>query len=502
VVALRLRDIGKRFGGTRALAGVSFDVAAGTVHALVGENGAGKSTCLGILAGRVVPSEGEVELFGRPARFGDPRASRRAGVYAIYQELTIAPDMTTQANVFLGQTLARHGILRERDMRRRFRELCEELGVDVPSDVPAGALSVGSQQLVEIMRALVAEPRVVLFDEPTASLAAREREVFYGVLRRLRERGTTVVLVSHNLDEVLALSDEVTVFRNGRLTASRPAARWGKAELVHAMVGDVVVGAAGAHGRPEPRADAAGTVRIRGLRVDGVLHDVDLEVRPGEIVGLGGLVGSGRTTLLRALAGDVRAQAGSLEIGGRKVRWPSSVPRARRLGIFLIPEDRKAAGVIGGLPAADNILLADLASTARFGVISRSRARAAAAEASRGMGFAEGRLGAAAGTLSGGNQQKLLLARAAHCKPSVLLADEPTRGVDIGAKAEIVRTLKALAASGMAVITVSSELEELEGLCDRVVVLSRGEVVGEIDDPQRMTVESILQLAFRTQETH
>jgi ribose transport system ATP-binding protein len=499
--AVRLRAVGKRFGGTVALSAADLVIETGSIAAFVGENGAGKSTCLGVLAGRVMPTTGEVEIFGRPLPLGNPRAARRAGVAAIYQELTIVPALSTQANVFLGQDLAQGGFLRERAMRAGLEQLCTRIGVQIPVDVLAGRLSVGDQQLVEIMRALVADPRVILLDEPTAALASREREALYKVIRGLSKQGVTVVFVSHNLEEVLDLADVVTVFRNGRITASRTAADWTKASLVRAMVGGELERTVNALHQLAPSTSDREAVRVEQLSVPSKLRSVSFSVDRGEVVGVGGLVGSGRSTLLRALAGDVPDASGRLWLDGTEVRWPVSVRQARRHGIALVPEDRARMGLFMRRSAVDNILISRLRDCSRFGLVSSRRERDAAKEVSQDVRFAPARLGELAGSLSGGNQQKLLLARAAHTRPAVLLADEPTRGVDVGAKAEIMRTIRRLAASDIAVIIVSSELEDLEAVCDRVVVLSRGELVGEIKDPAAEGVQSILRYAFRAEET-
>lgn len=496
-VAISLRGIGRNYGRTVALRGVDLDILAGEVHGVIGENGAGKSTCLAMLAGRVVPSTGEIRLMGEPLPAGDPRAIRRAGVAAIYQELTIVPHLSTQANVFLGQDIARKGIVREAAMRARFVELCDDMGVRLPTDVPAGSLSVSDQQLVEIMRGLAYSPRVILFDEPTAALAEHERSALHRVIRSLKERGVTVVLISHNLDEVLGLSDTVTVFRSGRLIATRPADKWSKPELVQTMIGrdlERVVRHAGGSGARS----AAPVLRVEGVRTRR-LRNVALEVHRGEVVGLAGLVGSGRSTLLKALAGSLDDSRGRMWFDGEEVRWPNSVRSARRRGVTMLPEDRKDAGLFHSLSASENISMASLGSTARFGVISKRRMREEAERVSSGMSFSADRLDDVASGLSGGNQQKLLLARAAMCGPTVLLADEPTRGVDIGAKMAVMRKIREMAASGMAVITASSELEDLEILCDRVIVLAGGEVVGHIDRAEEISVSAILQMAFRVE---
>jgi ABC-type sugar transport system ATPase subunit len=507
--AIAVAGVSKRYGATAALTGIDLDVPAGTIHALVGENGAGKSTLLGILAGRVEPTEGEVRVFGEPATFGSPRAAHAAGIVAIYQELTIVPALSAVANVFLGQTLARHGLLSERVMRERFRALCERLNVSIAPDVPARRLSVADQQLLEIMRALQAQARIILFDEPTAPLAPPEREGLFRVMRDLRADGVTMLFVSHNLDEVLDLADDVTVFRDGRRTQSGPAAEQTKTSLIAAMLGD-----AGHDAVAASATDGSGTVRrrraarsellrVQDVTVRGALAGARLTVHAGEIVGIGGLVGSGRSTLLRALAGLVRPAEGEMFVAGVPVRWPRTVRESLRHGIALLPEDRKDQGLVLGRSAMENITLAALDKVARGTVISERSMRRAATAAAEPYGFDPRRLDETARNLSGGNQQKLLLARWAHRPPRVLLADEPTRGIDVGAKAEILDTLRGLAAQGLAVVLVSSELEEVAAIADRVVVLSHGRHAGELDGAERpITVKDILHVGFEVREIH
>jgi ABC-type sugar transport system ATPase subunit len=493
--------VSKVYGGTQALASVDLEIRYGTIHALVGENGAGKSTCLGVLAGRVRPDAGRVVVGGHDLSLGDPRASRDAGVTAIYQELTIVPALSTQANVFLAQEQTRLGLLDRRAMRSRFVELCESLDIRLPTDIPAGSLSVADQQLLEILRGLVRDPDVVLFDEPTSSLAAHERDVVFRIMRDLRDRGKAVIFVSHNLDEVLALSDHVTAFRNGRVADARPAADWSKRTLVAAMLGrsieDHVPDATPAKGR----ATTGSLFEMTDVAVPGALDPVQLTLQPGEIVGIGGLVGSGRSTLLRAIAGVARGATGQLTIDGKPHPWPSSPRQAKRLGIGLITEDRKRSGLLLRMSAMDNACVNDWGRLSKFGMLSRRSVERRARSSLEDLAFDITRLHSPASALSGGNQQKLLIGRWRANRPKILLADEPTRGVDIGAKRDIMRALIDMASEGVALVVVSSELEEIVELCDRILVLSEGRPVGELRRGQSdFTVEAILQSAFRTHE--
>jgi ABC-type sugar transport system ATPase subunit len=487
--AVRFRNIGKRFGDTVAVEDVALQIAAGSVHALVGENGAGKSTLLGMLAGRIAPTEGEIEVFGQSLQTGNVRLSRAAGVVAIYQELTIVPGLSACANVFLGQTRSRFGFLSERAMHHRFNGLCERLGVAIPADIPAGELSVADQQILEILRALQSEARILLLDEPTSALAPPEREALFRRIRELRANGVTVLLVSHNLDEVLAIADDISVFRDGCLVRTAPATAWTKASLVAAMLGHAVSHAA--KRRAPEGADLV--LRAEGITVPGKIENLSVAVSAGEIVGLGGLVGSGRTTVLRALSGLEQETGGRLWIDGVERRWPTSPSHALDLGIALIPEDRKQ-GLVLGMSAQENIVLADLGAAASAGFLSERRLRDCASNAVRGYAFDRRRLSAVAGSLSGGNQQKLLLARWRHRPPRILLADEPTRGIDVGAKEEILSKLRDLAVSGLAILFVSSELEEVIAVSDRILVLSAGRDAGCLN--AEASVADILAAAF------
>lgn len=498
--AVVVRDVTRRYGAVQALRGVSLELRAGEIHALVGENGAGKSTLLGVLAGRVAPSSGTVTAFGTALEGGSPRASRAAGIVAVYQELTTIPARTAYENVFLGQIPSRAGAADDRAMRRRFAALCDEFEIDIPADVRADRLSVADRQLLEIMRALEAGANVVLFDEPTASLAHREREKLFVLMRRLRDRGAALAFVSHNLDEVLELSDRVTVFRDGALVTSRPASDWKQPELVHAMLGDD--GEERLQQRPSrPPTPPRALLRTVELAVPGALYPVSLEIRAGEVLGVAGLVGSGRTTLLRALAGLERTR-GALVIDGDERPAPRNPRAARALGIALIPEDRKGQGLVLAQSSTLNVTLADLGAVSRLGMVAPRSATAAAATATASYGFDPKRLRTAAGQLSGGNQQKLLLGRWRHARPRLLLADEPTRGIDIGAKAEILEALRRSAIDeGLAVVIVSSELEEVVAVADRIVVLKDGALVEELDcHATTVDVARLLRAAFGVAE--
>ena len=494
--AIALLDVSKAFGPVLALHPANLEVAAGTIHAFVGQNGAGKSTTLGILAGRIAPSSGRVLLFGEEANLGDPRAARAQGVSAIYQELTIVPTLSAAANVFLGQTMARGGFLDERSMHRRFSELCARLGVTIDAAREARRLSVADQQMLEIMRALQADSKIILFDEPTTALAPPEREALFKIMRELRDHGHTLIYVSHNLDEVLGISEHISVFRNGRLVQTRPRSLWTKSDLVASMLGEALGDIY--HRRDRTTAEVGTPVlRVRGLTVPGAVTDLALSVSPGEILGIGGLVGAGRTTLLRAIAGMEPRASGRFEIDGREVGWPTDPRTARNYGIALVPEDRKTQGLVLGMACMDNVAMANYRRVGRNGLVDVARLRSLSRRSTDRFGLDPRRLGDPVGNLSGGNQQKVLLSRWDYELPKVLMVDEPTRGIDVGAKSEILDALRDFAERGIAVIIVSSELEEIVALADRVVILSEGRLVDELDHARSpLSVHAILNSAF------
>lgn len=489
--ALRIRALDKMFPGVHALQRIDLDVAAGEVHGLVGENGAGKSTLIKMVTGASTPDAGTIEVFGRRLDLGDPRAQQRAGIAAIYQELLIAPELSAAGNVFLGQLPRRGPFFSTRSIARRFRALADELGVQIPPDARAGSMSIANQQMLEIMRALVADRRILIMDEPTAALGPAERDRLYEIVRRLRDRGVAVVFISHDLEEVLSLCDRVSVLRDGQLVASRPGGEWSKATLVEAMLGKAVL-------KPPPRTRGVATdevLRVEDVWVSGMVNGVSLTVHRGEILGIAGLVGSGRTELLRAIAGADRPSRGRFFVHGEERRWPSTVRRAMALGIALAPEDRKAQGLVLGLSAALNVGLSDLGGAATRGWLSPGALVRDARQTMSELSFDTSRLDQPAATFSGGNQQKLVVGKWLSRRPELLLLDEFTRGIDVGAKAEMMSVVTHLADEGMAIIAVSSELEEIVDLADRVLVIARGRIVGELGRADA-SVERVLRMIF------
>ena len=490
-VAVRVRGLTKTFPGVLALDSVDLDIAHGEVHGLVGENGAGKSTLIKHIAGVYAPDRGEIEVMNRRLAHADPRAQQRAGVAVIYQERLIVPELSAAANVFLSRPKKWGPFISERACRKRFIELAENLGASIDPQRRAGSMSVANQQLIEIMRALEADHRILIMDEPTASLGARERQNLYEIIRGLREQGLCIIFISHDLEEVLSLCDRVSVMRDGQLVATRPVAQWSKEVAVAAMLGDAELK------QPVDRHVAAGeeVLRVEDLRIPGIIEGLSFSVRSGEILGIAGLIGSGRSEILRALAGADSEAQGRLHLDGRERPWPTTVARALEYGIALAPEDRKEQGLVLGLGGAANVTLAKLGATATYGLVSERKQLSHAQDIMSDLAFDVGRLKAPAETLSGGNQQKLVVGKWLYREPKVLLLDEPTRGIDVGAKAEMFSVITRLANRGMAVIFVSSELEEVVNLTDRTMVIGAGQSLHTLDRSE-VSIERILDLLF------
>ncbi|MBO1332097.1 sugar ABC transporter ATP-binding protein [Streptomyces sp. VRA16 Mangrove soil] len=483
---LSVTNLSKTFPGVRALDGVDFTARAGEVHALIGENGAGKSTLIKVLTGVYQPDAdgaGQLAYDGRPVSFGTPLEAQHAGISTIYQEVNLVPLMSVARNLFLGrEPRGRLGLIDFRRMHREADGALRELGVRVDVQRPLRELGVGAQQMVALARAVAVDAKVVIMDEPTSSLEPREVQTLFGVIRMLRERGIAVVYVSHRLDELYAVCDAVTVLRDGKVVHTGRLAALERLDLVSLMlgraVGDVqdegLTKFSGEH-------DAASEpiLRAQELTVRHQLHGVSLEVRPGEVVGLGGLLGSGRSETAKAIAGALPVDGGRVLVAGTAVRT-GSTPAAIRAGISLLPEDRKAEGIVPGLSVRENIALAALPGLSRFGLVDEARIDRIVDTFVQRLHIKSAGPHQKVGELSGGNQQKVLLARWLAMNPKVLLLDEPTRGIDVGAKAEVQKLIDELADDGLGVLLISSDMEELIEGSDRVVVLKDGAVVAEL----------------------
>jgi rhamnose transport system ATP-binding protein len=489
---LRLTGIGKSFSGVRALDSVSFDLNAGEVHALVGENGAGKSTLIKVITGAHRPDEGTIEVLGRVVEENDPVRSRDVGIAAIYQQPALFPDLTVAENIALGlEPGGPWRRIRWGDRRRRARQLLVRIGAAIDPDIEVRRLTMPEQQLVEIARALGADARILIMDEPTASLGEQEVEHLFGVVRELKGHGVGTIYISHRLEELPQVADRVTALRDGRLVGTRPMAEVDRSELIRMMVGRSL-SAVFPKVEVEPGEVVLEAEGI-GCRESGV-RDVSLSVRSGEILGLAGLVGAGRTEAARILFGLTPADSGTIRVLGKAVAIDSPGD-AVALGIGYVPEDRRRYGIIPPMSVADNATLATLGAISSGGLLDRDRARALASAMTAKMGVKTPSIDTPVGDLSGGNQQKVALARWLATDPRVLILDEPTQGIDVGAKAEIHRLMGELARKGLAIIMISSELPEILGMSDRIAVMCGGRIVGTLDR-DRATQEEVLHLAL------
>ena len=489
---LELTGITKAFAGVHALKGVSFDLQAGEVHALVGENGAGKSTLIKVITGAHLPDEGRIEVQGRAVAELDPVLARDLGIAAIYQQPALFPDLTVAENIAIGLEPA-GGWRRVRWGHRRIRarKLLEKIGVAIDPESDVRALSMPEQQLVEIARALGADARILIMDEPTASLSDKEVDRLFRVIGDLKSHDVGIIYISHRLEELPQIADRVTALRDGVLVGTRRMAEVSRGDLIRMMVGREL-SAVFPKTVVEPGAVVL-EVRNLGCRAARV-RDVSLHVRAGEILGLAGLVGAGRTELARVLFGLTPADTGEVRLRGQAVAVHSPM-RAVALGIAYVPEDRRRHGVILDLATAANTTLATLRAVSWFGFLDFRKERAIADKFVRQLGIKSASVETRVGNLSGGNQQKVALARWLAADPALLILDEPTQGVDVGAKAEIHRLMSELASRGMAILMISSELPEILGMSDRIAVMHGGKIVGTVDRADA-TQEAIMELAL------
>jgi ABC-type sugar transport system ATPase subunit len=475
-VVLSLEHISKSFPGVKALDDVRFDVQAGEVHALLGENGAGKSTLIKIVSGLYRPDAGAMRLDGEEVRFAGPHDAQAAGIATIFQELLLFPELSVAENIFMGHAPRnRLGALGWTAMRAKAEDLLASLDIhDLDVTRIVGALSVGNRQRVEIAKALSQNARILIMDEPTAALTEADVLRLFGIVRRLRERGVGVVYISHRLEEVFVLADRVTVLRDGAYVGTRQVAETSADALITMMVGRTI-------DNLFPKLAAkigAPVLEVRGLRGEPLFRDVSLELRAGEIVGLAGLVGSGRSELAQAIFGIKPADSGTILVAGRPTRIDDP-SEAKRLGIAYVPEDRGTQGLIRPMRLRENISLAVLRQIARGPFIDRAAETALARRSMRQLNIRASGPEQVVEKLSGGNQQKVVLSKWLAMAPRVLIMDEPTRGIDVGAKAEIHRLMSGLAQDGLAVLMISSELPEVMGMSDRILVMREGTIVAE-----------------------
>jgi rhamnose transport system ATP-binding protein len=486
---VELRGITKTYGGVHAVSDVGVAIRRGEAHALVGENGAGKSTLVKILAGVHAPDAGSVLVDGREVLLEGPADARDAGIAIIYQEPILFPDLTVEENIFIGrQPLSAGRRIDRREMRGHVLDVFRRLGVRLDPGRIARGLSIAEQQLVEIGKALSLDARVIVMDEPTASLSAVEVARLFGVVESLRRGGAGVLFISHRLEEIFGLCQWVTVLRDGRLVISRELAGLSAGDLVRAMVGRELV-----EREPEQQAFGATVLEVERMTREGVFTDVSLEVKAGEIVALAGLVGAGRTEVVRAIFGIDRYDAGSVTLNGRRLR-KASPTTAMSAGVALVPEDRRQQGLVMDMSIARNIAVASLGALRRLVFVLSSSERRFAADWATRLQLKYGRLSDPVLSLSGGNQQKVVLAKWLARRPSLLIVDEPTRGIDVGTKAEVHRLLDELAGQGVAILMISSELPEVLRVADRILVMREGHLVAELTH-QEASEEAIVAAA-------
>ena len=468
--------LSRSFGPVEVLSDVSLAFRPGETHAIIGENGAGKSTLMKILSGHLAPTRGSMNLDGEPLTFRGPVDAERRGVVLVHQEIMLAPDLTVAENMFLGRELHRGPIVDDRAMNKRAEQAMRVFGVAVPIDIPVMRLSIAQRQLAQIARALATAHRIVIFDEPTASLTPVETRALLKLIDGLKAQGVAVLYISHRLEEVKAVADVVTVLRDGRKVTTRPASELEPVDMAKLMVGRDILDLFPPRGA---KPTGAPTLQVKGFSAPGYAESVRFDVRPGEILGFSGLVGAGRTELFEALFG-LRKGSGEIRLGETPQHWRNARD-AIQAGAVYLTEDRKGKGLLLEENLSLNLTLAALDHFQRGPLIDLARERAALDAGIARFDIRVGDKGLNAWQMSGGNQQKLLLAKMMLVDPKVVVIDEPTRGVDIGAKQQIYRFIAALAAEGRSVIVISSEMAELIGLCHRIVVMRHGKLVGEVE---------------------
>lgn len=472
---LTLKNITKEFPGVKALDDVTINIERGTIHGLVGENGAGKSTLIKVLAGIYQTNKGEIILDGKPCRFNSPIEARRAGISVVHQEIKLAEPLSVAENMFLGNVQLKNGLVDWKGMRRRAREIVEDLGMDIDINAQVSSLTVAKKQIVEIMHAINNNSRILIMDEPSAVLTDRELEVMFRIVKQLRDKGITIIYISHRLDEIFGLCSNVSVLRDGCHIDTIPVASVDRQGLINMMVGREM-----GQEYPKEVGNVGGTIlEVKNLS-RGILQDISFEVKSGEVFGISGLVGAGRTELARAILGIDKPESGEVYVRGKKVHYRTFAD-AIRDGLGLIPEDRKLQGLVQIMSVKRNTTLVNMKRVLRAGVISSSLEEKLSKEYADKLHVVTPSMETEVQYLSGGNQQKVVIAKWLFQNSEILFLDEPTRGIDVGAKAEIYRLINRMAKEGKTIIMISSEMPELLGLCDRIMVMHEGHKMGELN---------------------
>lgn len=497
-LSIKVNNISKKYGNFYANYNIDLDIVKGEIHSLVGQNGAGKSTLLGVLSGRIAPSSGTVHVFNQELNYGDPRSSKKLGIATIYQELTIIPELNALENVFLGQTISKYGFISKSEMLKEYKRLSVVMEINIPPFVSASNLSIADQQILEIMRGLQLNAKVLILDEPTASLAPPERKSLLKIVKSLSSKGITVLYVSHHLDEVLEISDRITLLRDGQIIKTEMNKYWTKEKLVANMMGKKLKKTLENNQEESIKSmlhDSEEILKCINLTVPGVLTSINFSAFSGEILGIGGLVGSGRSTLVRSIAGLENESNGEMYIENKKVRWPKSPRTSMKYGIAFAPEDRKDQGLVLGLTVQENINMVKFKNISKFGFYKSKSANQIATHYSDQFGLTKS-IKTECRKLSGGNQQKVLLSKVCNLEPKILIVDEPTRGIDVSVKSDVINILKDLASKGMCIVIISSELEEIVEVSDRILVLSKGKIVNELTGG-KISVSNILNSTFQ-----
>lgn len=488
---IEMSGITKAFSGNVVLNNVQFELADGEIHALMGENGAGKSTMMKILSGIYTKDAGEIKVDGQVVNFKSPKDAEKLGIIVIHQELNMLPDLTVAQNLFLGKelTYGKTGILKTRQMEKEASQLLSKLGLNVNPKTRTGDLSVGKQQIIEIAKAIASNAKVIVMDEPTAALTDREIETLFQTIRELKAKGISFVYISHRMEEIFAICDRITILRDGQYVGVRNIPETNFDEIVAMMVGREL-----GERFPERKSTIGNTkLEVRNLTVNGLFHNLSFKLRKGEVLGVAGLMGAGRTEVAQTLFGYRKASSGEILIDGKKVVIKSPID-AMKYGIGFVTEDRKTQGLVLDFTIKENITLTNLDKCASSGIVNQTKENSMVAKYIEELKIRTSGPEQRVKSLSGGNQQKVVLAKWLGTEPDILILDEPTRGVDIGARKEIYQIINQLAEAGVAILMISSELPEVIGMADRVIVMQEGKLTGEVMKEQ-MTQEIIMQYA-------